>query len=406
MTSAPDSQNNPAEPEETPSLLAMLLKQPQRFEFFHAVRILDQYFLCRKSDGRATDKNPRRNRTGPKSFLSSDKVIPGTQKVRFRSTATLDFPQGAISQINIGDEKGATAENDTGESVTGEVSVETNHFGLTGPSGTLPRHYHDLIIDRLRRFKDHALHDFLDIVTHRFTVLLCQAWSKYRGQIAYENESLESPKSPHEELHRKRSDPVSESLVHLTGIGTEGLSNRQSAPDHAVLYHAGNFLRKPCTAESLRKIINDVFLLPVEIIPFTGGWLTLEHDDRTHLASTREPSGFNAALGQTAIIGSRVWDSSSAFEVRLGPLALEDFEDLLPGGSKLPAIGDLIRFTVGLHYTIQIRLVLRCDRSPQCQLGASGTNSSPKPQLGWTTWLAHSQDSETILDDAIFTVAQ
>ena len=52
-------------------------------------------------------------------------------------------------------------------------------MGLTGPSGVLPRSYTETLNATLRT-RSSALHDFLDMLSHRMVALFARAGTKYR----------------------------------------------------------------------------------------------------------------------------------------------------------------------------------------------------------------------------------
>ena len=65
-------------------------------------------------------------------------------------------------------------------------------IGLTGPSGVLPRHYTDAVVQALRN-RSSSLHAFLDMLSHRFVAFFARAGAKYRPARAAETAALRTP---------------------------------------------------------------------------------------------------------------------------------------------------------------------------------------------------------------------
>jgi type VI secretion system protein ImpH len=108
-----------------------------------------------------------------------------------------------------------------------------------------------------------------------------------------------------------------------------------------------------------------------------GHWLTLPEDCQWRLGA--DPAA--GALGETTTVGARVWDHQSKFRVRIGPVPLDIYEALLPGGALLPKVKAVVRNYVGDQLDWDLRPVLAAAAVPRLELGAAG-------RLGWTTWLA------------------
>ena len=68
-----------------------------------------------------------------------------------------------------------------------------------------------------------------------------------------------------------------------------------------MLRHAAHFSRQPRSAESLERLLRDVYRVPVRVEQFVGRWLELEQPDQTALASRDRPEGLNARLGIDAM---------------------------------------------------------------------------------------------------------
>ena len=341
------SASSPPEPSpgggQTPTtrpILERLYREPQRFELFQAVRLL---YAEAVADTAAADRT-----APPPPGSHALGALPGAA-IRFHSSATLGFPSGAITAIRRdGDAASAGA----------ATHVDVSCFGMIGPTGTLPQHYTALVVERSRRFRDTTLREFLDIFVQRMTALLCRAWAKYRPTVQQELTLLAGQRVSWDEAAEAPRDPVTTVVASLVGLGGRGLTHRLAAADDLVFRHAAHFSRQPRSAESLERLLRDVYRVPVRVEQFVGRWLELERPDQTALASRDRPEGLNARLGVDAIAGRRVWDVESTFEVAVGPLAAADFRSRLPGTERLAALGDLLRLYAGPQFEIRVRLVL------------------------------------------------
>jgi type VI secretion system protein ImpH len=371
------------------AIIELLCEEPQRFELFQAVRLL---FAAAVEEAKASGE------PAPSAIGGREGDAFRRAPVRFHSSPTLGFPQGAITAIRI--DPPADTE---GHGAVRLAHVDLACFGMIGPSGTLPRHYSSLVVERFRRFRDTALREFLDIFVQRMTALLCRAWAKYRPAVQHELTSFTGAGAAWDEAAEAPRDPVTAAVASLVGLGGRGLSNRLVASDDIVLRHAAHFSRQPRSAESLERLLREVYRVPVRVEQFVGRWLELEQPDQTALASRDRPEGLNARLGIDAIAGCRVWDAESTFEVAVGPLSAADFRSRLPGTERLLALGDLLRLYAGPQFEIRVRLVLSAAVVPPCRLGGDeqGTDLSGS-RLGWTTWLGGGPARDR--RDAVFAV--
>jgi type VI secretion system protein ImpH len=384
------------------SLIEMLSEEAYRFEFFQAVRLLrllamerqvgpsgeelgvetwesdpergeGQLLSAEVADATDPPRSPEGSRTsgGPRRPAYSSPVgedhSPQDEIVRFRTHVSHSFPPGEIVSFRQPDK--------LGESKVGRPpEMVISFLGLVGPQGVLPRHYTQLVIDRVRR-KDHALRDFLDIFHHRLISLFYRAWEKYRVAIGYERAHYRTAED---------SDLFLECLYAIVGLRTGHQRGRLRLSDEVFLHYGGLFAHAPRNAVSLEQMLGDHFEIPVRIEQFQGEWLYLRREDQTRMPNARDPEGRNNQLGMTALVGDRVWGVENRFRVRLGPLRYSQFLQFTPDGDRLVPICQLTRMFVGADMDFDIQPVLRAEETPECQLVAEG---EVVPKLGWNTWL-------------------
>ena len=320
-----------------PSLEDVLFEEAYHFDFFEAVRLLERVRPDSEPVGRGA--NPRR------------------EAVRFRSRISLTFPPSAIHEIIQPDDRDAQPE------------MTVAFMGLAGLMGVLPRHYTEMLLERMRQ-KDYTLRDFLDLFNHRFISLFYRAWEKYRYPVAYERSAQT----------RERYDAFSLYLFDLIGMGTVGLRERLNLEGESVLFYSGLLAQQPHSASALEAVLSDYFGAPVKALQFVGQWLPLSKENRTRL-TTRSDTG--STIG-SAILGPRFWDQQAKFRLRIGPLSFAQFETFLPTGKGLGRLVQLTRLFVGQEMDFDLQLILKANEVPACRLGKPGLGAL---RLGWSSWL-------------------
>jgi type VI secretion system protein ImpH len=352
-----------------------LFQSPQRFDFFQAVRLLER---------RRRDQTREPNSEG--NGVGRD-LHPRSEVVRFRALPSLGFPAAAINEIRAV----RPSPNDRAEPSPPEMVV--TFLGLSGPSGALPRHYTELLLQRIRE-KDFSLRDFLDLFNHRLISLFYRAWEKYNWAIGYERSQLDDP--------AREPDPVTRGVYDLVGLGTTGLRGRLEVHDEVFLFYGGHYAHLPRSALALESLLAEYLEMPVALLQCQGQWLNLDPDDLARMPFGSLPNGRNNRLGVNLLVGERVWDVQSKFRVRLGPLTWRQFRSLMPNGNALRPLCQMTRLYVGPTLDFDIQPVLIPNEVPACQLTP---NPGEGPYLGWNTWIpARMISAHRPVDDAVFQI--
>ena len=246
------------------------------------------------------------------------------------------------------------------------------NFGLYGPNGPLPTHITEYVRERLRQHDDATLARFSDIFHHRMLLLLFRAWSDAQ---------------PTASLDRPGEDPFGRYIDSFIGTGLPSQRTRDDVPDHAKRFMAGHLTRWTRNPEGLCQALSHYFQIPVRLEENCLHHLELEPGQQTRLQS--RPC--NSRLGVDAVVGSRVPDAQSKFRLVLGPLGLEQYQQLLPQAALFQTLVDWVRNYLGIEYAWDYVLVLRRQEVPAARLGSS-------TQLGWTTWLTHAEPAQDARD--------
>jgi len=368
----------------SPNLINRLTNEPYDFSFVQAIRLLERYALGRSLEAGSNSKRPK---------AIGGHNHPREECITFKTETSLLYPASDIGRL-----KKTTKESfDTGNHDTWEMTV--NFMGLYGPSGVLPHHYSELILQRVK-FKDESMRDFLDMLNHRVVSQFYRASIKYLMIRSFERSQLirqqSSSKSLASAVHNQ-----SQALLALAGLGDRSQQNRMGLEDSSIISASGFLQQQVRSVKNLEKLIKFQFGIDATIEQFKGEWHKLQPDFRTKLSS--DPwEGENNILGQNAILGKRVWQAQGKFSVLLKPNNLDEFMEIAPDSDRLKAMENIIHFYVGIELDFDFKIRLRSDQLPRTQLKppkartfASKESSSEdhknidqEVRLGWSCKLA------------------
>ncbi len=351
-----------------PGVIRRLLQQPHRYQFFQAVRLLEQLFV-------------RRGSAAPEQALAT--------RVSFRNTLSLSFPPSELQGIEVPRLTPAMLESDDAfiaaleDGALDTLAITPTFFGMLGGQGALPLRYTEIVAERESVWRDRAARAFFDIFSNRATALFYLAWKKYRLPFQYEVDNT------------KHYLPL---LLSLAGAADKSLrADLSTTPgpilDEALAGYATAIRHRPVSAAYLQRVLSDYFQAPVRVEQFVGGWYRVPASQYTRLGSTSN------VLGATALAGSRVWQRDLRVRLWMGPLKREQYRNFLPGASGSLALRKMLTILCGTTLEFEIKLILR-----QQDVTGSTLDNSNDGRLGWDTFLC-SRPAQQDRSDAQYTLA-
>ncbi|MDB4876980.1 MAG: uncharacterized protein JWM41_3426 [Gemmatimonadetes bacterium] len=312
------------------SVAERLESEPYRFDFYQAVSLIE--------------------RMRPDAASVASGVDSTREAIRFSSASGLDFPPSEVESI------------ESPQTAAAPWHMRVAFLGLAGVQGPMPRAFTERLLGRKSR--NIALREFLDIFHHRLVALMYRVRRKQRIGV----DGLPPEGST--------AAPM---LASLAGLGMDGLQQRVAVPDRSLLRFSALLAQRPRSAVGLERLLTGYFGVHTRVRQFVGKWRPIESDDVTRLGR----SGQSQILGESAVLGSRVWDQQGKVALVVGPLDFGRYRDFLPTGTGLAPLRDLARLYLGPETEFDVQLVVRARQVPVAALV-----SADPPQLGWTSWLA------------------
>ena len=321
------------DPLDSASALQRIAAQPWRFDFYSAMRLIENQHRDKPRLGSA-----RRSVDEP---------------VRLGQEPDLSFAATPLHSL-------------TWDTPAGKPRLQVRFFGLFGPNGPLPTHLTEYARQRQIHPGDVTFARFADLFHHRLLLLFYRAWAQAQPTVG---------------LDRPQDDAFSSRVRALIGGGASGAAGRSPSEDHGRLFFSGLLANQSRNADGLASILTGLLGKPVRVEQFVGAWLVLSRDERTRIGGFRARGmTSSAALGGGAVLGEMVWDRQHNFRIHVGPMDLQLFESLLPKGRLLPAVVALVESYVGIELSWDLSLSLAPEQVIPCRLGQRG-------RLGWTSWL-------------------
>ena len=272
-----------------------LFREGYAYDVFQAVRLLE------RASG------------GPNIGTTPDARL---EEVRIRPSDALAFPAADVQRVEPREGGGG--------------DVVARFGGLYGVDSPLPTPFHEAVTtdpDRTR-----GLRDFLDLFAGRLYAYAYRAWKKSRPELD------EAPPPP---------DALRMGAV--AGVAQEAPWSSPVPPLQLAAF-AGRLSDRRRNADGLRALAEAVVGAPVEVVENVPRWMPIP---------TRPALGANGPrLGENAPLGARVLDLSGKIRVQVGPVNMDDFQALLPGGPLAKRLGAVVRLYTRDALACDVELVL------------------------------------------------
>lgn len=325
------------------ALITRLLSQPQGFNLFQAISLLE------------------RSRPDAAALGVGDGA---TEALRLSSVVSLGFAPSDVAKISQTDNT---------------YKLSTPVMTLAGSHGPLPMPFTEMVLERTAA-GDPAMADFLDIFNHRFLSFLYRSRKKHQMGLQWRS-------------------PQSSTLAScLDSLSSLGLQAPRSVDNHTTwLRHAGLMGGAPRSMTGLLVMISDRLHVRANGRQFCGAWRMLERRDIPVL-STRHPQSA-PRLGKTAVLGSRVWDQSAGVRIILSKLSVAKFRSLLKGGEDYGLLKSMV-----LHYLqqdISVEVELQLDKK---EIVPTVLGQKEPLRLGLTSWLMGAAPRNVSIPPARYTI--
>ncbi len=245
-------------------------------------------------------------------------------------------------------------------------TLQVYFFGLFGPNGPLPLALTEYVHERSRHYYDLSMQRFADIFHDRLTALFYRAGTAAQVAVSYDRAD-DDPLSraaaalsgvPAADTEDKREDNTSDG----TEDSTEGSSKGCPLPGTTPVTYARELAGKN-RKDSLRRLLERYFRLPVRIIENSPTRLPIGEDSRCRLARPGV-----CALGRSTLLGSSQRSISERVTLEIGPLSYEQYGRFTPGSTGYRRLQAWLRLMTSRPLSWKLNFRITTDSIPPTAL--------------------------------------
>lgn len=285
------------------SLIAGLSQQPEGFEFFQAVRLLQLYLKQQKN-------------------LSADQVLD--EAIEFNATLSLAFQKSEIESLKHVEQ-------------TGRYIIIPTMLGLTGNLGALPLVYTQKLKSSLWARKHGSL-AFLNLFNNRLINLFYKAAIKHNLPL----------------LAEIYQDKRYLNCIHaLTGYSQTENSPDNLKEDYIFAEFGGLLQGQTLNVETIQQLLTAILNHPVKVHQFIAEWFEIPVSNRSYLSDN------SVQLGINSFCGEKVKQIDSKIQLEIGPLSYSDYLELLPTGKKYQLLKKILSRLCNLILIVEVKLVIQ-----------------------------------------------
>jgi type VI secretion system protein ImpH len=320
-----------------PGVIDRLLREPYRFEFFQAVRVLAIWL--------------RQNGVAHGDVLAD--------YLRFENRLSLAFPASDIEALAPVAASAVDSGADLLQALRAQqlehIAITPAFMGFLGSSGVLPLHYTQRIAAHEHEQKDPAPRAFFDMFSTHSLGFFYQAWAHHRPECMVDAEG---------------GDGFLPLLLAIAGHGAHGTARAEPGAaeiaDEVLAFHAAQFSRRAVPACTIAGTLAEYFDVPFELQQLIGCWEDLPPADQAQVDVG------NVGLASGVLLGGRIYRRDTRARLRIGPLDREQFERFLPEGEAARALEQLLGTFCGAGISFEVRLILNRSEVRGATLASGG----------------------------------
>ncbi|MET3600453.1 type VI secretion system baseplate subunit TssG [Martelella mangrovi] len=309
-------------------------------------------------------------------------LLPTDEKIVFGVDSRLGFPVSDINDIvreeklpeddrDVDDRDKAVPTNDLER-----LRMEVTFLGLHGAGSPLPSYYQETIA----RYdaEGSLLKGFFDFFHNRLVGLMHRTMRKYRYYVRYRPAA---------------TDSFSQAMFCIFGLADREAREQSPINWARLLTFTGLLASRNRSPQVVSSVVSHAFFHPdVEVEEWVRRKVDIPAEQQFSLGR------LNSVLGESAVIGERVPDIASKFNVYLKNLGFERFQEFLPRGSSHQALKQLIEFMLRDQHAYDIKLGLAAgEAKPLCLHGREEISSDEvdgyRSHLGWSSFLGTGEAS-------------